>query len=97
MAFFLQLGVVWVYEKRLCSLSETTFGAFGGVTNAFSSFCLLIATKVALPLEKGLIFPCFAAVTMILCNIWANRLYQEQFNFKATCCCVIGIFLGSLG
>lgn len=95
-AFFLQLGMILLFEKKVFVLREASYGALGGFANVASSVCLLISTKTALPLEKGLIFPCFAASTMILCNIWANRFYEERFNVAANCCCASGIFLASL-
>ena len=42
---------------------------------------LLLATKSALSFEKGILFPCFAVSAMILCNIWACKLYHEKFNY----------------
>jgi hypothetical protein len=94
-AFFIQLAIV-LYERKLFKPLEATYGALGGTANGIASFCLLISTRVAFPFEKALIFPCFAAATMIICNLWANRLYQERFNLAANCYCATGIFLGSL-
>ncbi len=95
MAFLIQLGII-LYERRTLKPSEAAYGLLGGIANGATSFCLLISTKAALPFEKALIFPCFAAVTMILCNLWANRLYREPFNFAANGYCAFGILLGSL-
>lgn len=72
---------------------EILYGCLGGLAN-FSSTCfLLIATKIAMPFEKGVLFPCFAVAAMILCNLWATKLYQEKFNFKTNILCSFGIFL----
>ncbi len=93
MACLLQLAVMRWQGYHICSRSEMTYGCLGGLANAATSLCLMAATKLALPYEKGLIFPCFAAGVMILCNLWANRLYGERFNMPANCCCTAGIFL----
>lgn len=95
-AMLCQLGIVLFKERRFWHSSELFYGSLGGITNAIASLCLLIATKISLPLEKGLIFPIFAASTVILCNSWAKFLYQERFNLQANACCVLGIILGSL-
>lgn len=94
--FVFQLAIVLFTRQQDVKTKDILYGACGGIVNVIASFCLLFSTKIASPFEKVLIFPCFAATTMILCNIWANRLYQERFNWAANCCCVTGIFLGSL-
>lgn len=92
-AFCSQL-IVFLYEKRRLNLNETIYGCFGGLSNFGSTFCLLLATKFAMPFEKTILFPCFAVATILLCNAWANRLYKEKFNLAANSMCSLGIFLG---
>ena len=94
-ALVLQLGIILLYERRPFTRTEALYGTLGSMTNLLSSFCLLMATKIASPFEQGLIFPSFAAITMILCNIWANRLYHERFNWTSNSLCAAGIVIGS--
>lgn len=95
-AFILQLFLIVAYDRRRVSFKEFFYGSSGGILNAVSSFFLLLATKVAMPFEKALIFPSFVVMTMIFCNLWANRFYQERFNWTSNCLCSLGIFLGSI-
>lgn len=73
---------------------EVFYGSLGGAANFLSTFMLLLATKWALPYEKGILFPCFAVATLILCNLWANRLYGEKFNTTSNTTCAFGILIG---
>lgn len=70
------------------------YGSLGGIANGAATALLLLATKKALPLEKALLFPSFSVAVLLLCNLWANRLYQEKFNWKTNLFCASGIFLG---
>jgi hypothetical protein len=94
-AFLLQ-ALIFFREKRKLHITEMTYGVLGGLTNFGSTRLLLLATTLALPFEKGILFPCFAVSTIILCNIWANRLYNEDFNIKANSLCALGTFVGML-
>jgi hypothetical protein len=95
-AFLLQLGMVLKEGKREWMGRELIYGLSWGVLNGLNSLCLLVATRIALPYEKGLIFPFFAIFTMILCNSWANRIYRERFNFGSNALCSLGILIASL-
>lgn len=92
-AFAMQLFIFLKREKKIRK-SEFLFGSLGGIANFSSTTLLLVATKIALPLEKGILFPCFAVGSLILCNIWASRLYKENFNFKTNLLCSFGILMG---
>lgn len=72
---------------------EVLYGNLGGLATTIATCFLLFATKNAMPFEKGILFPCYAVATIILCNVWANRLYKENFNFLANSVCAVGIFL----
>lgn len=96
-ASFGMQALIFLREKRKVQTSEAIYGCLGGIANFGSTGLLLLATKLALPLEKGIIFPCFAVTSMILCNVWANRLYQEKFNFKSNVLCSFGIFMAVSG
>ena len=83
-------------EKRLPPTSCLYYGSLGGLANFSSTVLLMLATKYALPFEKGLLFPCSAVATTLFCNLWANKLYKEEFNVAANATCVLGILVGSL-
>lgn len=89
-------GLLFLSEKRGLTKYEATFGFLGGLFN-FGSTCLLfLATKWAMPYEKAILFPCFAASVIIFCNVWANRLYKEDFKVVSTALFGMGIFLGMM-
>lgn len=92
-ASFLMQAVIFLRENKSLQKSEVIYGCLGGIANFSSTCLLLLATKFALPFEKGILFPCFAVASMILCNIWANRLYNEKFNLKTNALCSFGIFM----
>lgn len=89
--------LLFLRESHRLKRRECIYGSLGGLAN-FSSTCLLmLATKLALPFEKAILFPCFSVAALILCNTWANRLYGEKFNFKTNSLCSLGIFLAASG
>ena len=96
-AAFLMQGVIFLKNQTRLKGSELLYGSLGGLANFGSTLLLLLATKSALPNEKGILFPCFAVGAMILCNLWANRLYQEEFNLKMNFLCTAGIILAAVG
>lgn len=89
-------GMIFWRERRRLQRIEILWGALGGVCNVACTFCLLYATKGATPFEKGILFPCFAAATIILCNLWAKGLYNEKFNVVSNTLCAAGILVGAL-
>lgn len=91
-AYIIQMSY-FLYEKRVLQKREVIYGICGGCANFLSTALLLIATKIALPLEQSILFPCFAISTMLLCNIWANRLYKERFSFRTNAFCALGIII----
>lgn len=92
-ASFIMQSVLCILENKKFQKNEVIYGSLGGIANFLSTGLLLLATKLALPFEKGILFPCFAVGSLILCNIWANRLYKEKFNFKTNILCSFGIFM----
>lgn len=95
LASFLQL-CLFFRKRRPLQKTAITYGCSTGIAN-FSSTCfLLLATKLALPFEKGILFPCFSVATIILCNLWANMIYKEKFNVPSNVLCALGIFMGVL-
>lgn len=89
------LALAVMYFQRGCTMKKSIIrnGSLAGIANCAATACLLLATKNALPQEKAILFPVFSVVTIVLCNLWANRLYQEKFNFLSTGVCAAGIFL----
>lgn len=92
-ASFIMQAVIFIRENKKFQKSELFFAGLGGAANFFSTSLLLLATKFALPFEKGILFPCFAVGSMILCNVWANKLYNEKFNLTTNFICSLGIFM----
>lgn len=90
---FIMQFAMFLSEKKKFYKSEVIYGGLGGVANFTSTYLLLLATKYALPFEKGILFPCFAVAAMILCNVWANKFYKEEFNLKTNALCSLGIFM----
>jgi len=95
-AAFAVQAILFLSEKKKFQKSEVIYGCLSGVFNFSSTMLLLLATKFALPFEKAILFPCFAVASMILCNVWANRLYHEKFNLKTNALCSFGIFMASV-
>lgn len=91
-SFILQ-AIIFLRENKRFLKCEVVYGCVGGIANFSSTGLLLLATKFALPIEQGILFPCFAVASMILCNVWANRLYKEDFNYKTNALCSFGIFM----
>ncbi len=96
-ASFIMQTVIFLRENKKFQKSEVIYGCSGGIANFSSTCLLLLATKLAIPFEKGILFPCFAVASMILCNLWANRLYNEKFNLKTNALCSCGIFMAVSG
>lgn len=91
-AFLIQLGIC-LRNKQGVEIREMVYGSLAGAANFSSNSLLLLATKFALPMEKSILFPLFAVSSMILCNVWANRLYKESFNLRTNAICSLGIFM----
>lgn len=91
-AFLIQLWLC-LKNKQGVELREMAYGSLAGAANFSSNSLLLLATKFALPIEKSILFPLFAVSSMILCNVWANRLYKESFNLRTNAICSLGILM----
>jgi hypothetical protein len=85
--------ILFLREKRKLQVPEIVYGSLAGVSNFASTGLLLLSTKLAMPFEKGILFPCYAVGSMVLCNIWAKVLYKERFNLKTNLLCSFGIFM----
>jgi len=94
-ALLVQIAIC-VCKKTKPGRAEIFYGSLAGITNAGSTFLLLLATQVTVPGVSAILFPCFAVSTILLCNTWANRFYKEKFNFFSNATCASGVFLGSM-
>lgn len=92
-AALIMQSVIFFRQKKRFQPTEVLYGSLSGIANFSSTCLLLLATKLALPLEQSVLFPCFAVAALVLCSIWANRLYKEEFNLKTNVLCSCGIFL----
>jgi uncharacterized membrane protein len=96
-ASFLTQYIIFFLNKQRVHTPSMYYGLWSGLCNFTATWLILLATKYALPLEKGVVFPCFSVATMVLCNIWAMRLYKEPFIVRTHLLCSLGIFVASPG
>ena len=75
---------------------EIAYGVAGGVSNILCTFFIIWATEAAGPLENAIIFPIFSVVGIILTNVWGQKLYQEQVNWRACQLCAFGLIVGTV-
>lgn len=90
---FLIQSFLFLYNGKKFEKTETIYGSLGGIANFASTGLLLLATKFALPIEKSILFPCFAISSMVLCNFWSNKIYNEKFHLIVNALCSVGIFI----
>lgn len=83
-------------ERRIFTKQELIGGSLGGIANGLSTFFLLLAIRIATPVEKAMLFPLFAVLVILLCNIYGRAFYKETVNWKANACCILGIVVGTL-
>lgn len=74
---------------------EIGYGILGGITSGGCNFFLVLAPQVASSWENTMIFPVFAVTAILLCNLWAQLLYQERVNWMANALCVTGLVVGT--
>jgi len=91
-----QLALFVYYERRSPLSREVVYGLIGGAANGLCTYCMLWSTEVATPLENAIIFPMFAVVTIVLSNLWGQKLYQEQVNWRACQMCALGLIVGTV-
>ncbi|HSX25513.1 MAG TPA: hypothetical protein VLE89_00725 [Chlamydiales bacterium] len=92
----IQLGIYLKVERRMPKAIEVAYGICGGAANSLCTFFLIWATEVATPLENAIIFPIFSVVGIVLSNIWGQKLYQEQVNWRACQLCAFGLIIGTV-
>jgi hypothetical protein len=75
---------------------EIFYGTAGGISNLLCTLLLIRATEMAGPLENAIIFPIYSVVGIVLTNLWGQKLYQEQVNWRACQLCVFGLIVGTV-
>jgi hypothetical protein len=95
-AFALQVLFFMYYEKRWPTRLEAMYGLFGGVMNGLCTYCMIWSTEVAGPLENAVIYPIFSVMTIVLSNLWSQRLYQEKVDWRACQFCASGLVIGTV-
>lgn len=98
---FLSCGIVQfcIYlrsERQKPKMGELIYGVAGGVLNFLCTFFIIRATIMASPLENAVIFPIYSILGIILTNLWGQKLYQEQVNWRACQLCAFGLLIGTV-
>ena len=98
---FLASGVVQLilflyYERRWPQKLEVLYGLLGGAANGTCTYFVIWATEVATPLENAVIYSVFSIITIIMSNLWGQKLYQEQVNWRACQLCAFGLVVGTV-
>lgn len=83
-------------EKRRLLFKEVLYGLLGGIANGVGTFFLICATQAAEALENAVIFPMYSVATIILTNLWGQKLYQERVNWRACQVCAVGLIIGTV-
>ncbi len=83
-------------EKRKPKIGEIYYGVAGGISNLFCTLFIIWAAEAASPLENAVIFPIYSVVGIILTNLWGQKLYGEQVNWRACQLCVFGLIIGTV-
>ena len=95
-AMCMQLFSFLYYERRLPRLLEMRYGLLGGVMNGLCTYCMIWSTEVAGPLENAVIFPILSVTTIVLSNLWSQKLYQEKIDWRACQFCSCGLVIGTV-
>ncbi|MBM3183945.1 MAG: hypothetical protein FJZ64_01395 [Chlamydiae bacterium] len=98
-SMFFTAGVIqlciYVYtERKWPHPKEVYYGLFGGLANGIGNFFLICATAAARSWENALLFPMYSVMTIILSNLWGQKLYQEKVNWKACQLSAFGLIVG---
>ena len=95
-ATVVQLILFVYYEKRRPRRLEAYYGVLGGTMNGLCTYFMIWSTEVANPLENAVIFPIFSVVTIVLSNLWSQKLYQEKVDWRACQFCALGLVVGTV-
>lgn len=95
-AALIQILIYLKTERRKPDFREFYYGSLGGVINSTGVFFLIWATEIASPLQGAVIFPVYSVVTILLSNLWGQKLYEEKIEWKACYICLLGIAIGTI-
>ncbi len=95
-AALLQCVIYAFRERRVPTGLEVYYGILGGITNGACTFFLILAPQKASAWENAMLFPIFSVSVILICNAWAQILYQEKVNWKANALCVAGLIVGTV-
>lgn len=91
-----QIFIYFRSERGALKPGEIGYGAAGGLSNLLCTFFIIWATETASPLENAVIFPIFSVIGIILTNLWGQKLYQEQVNWRACQLSALGLIVGTV-
>jgi hypothetical protein len=83
-------------EQRWISKGELLLGSIAGALNGVSTFYLLLATKVASPETRPLLFPLFAVTVILLSSLWSKYFYEEPIHWTGLILCIAGVLVAGL-
>lgn len=93
---FIQWGIYWRAKQPFPKKKVIVYGLFGGIGNGACTFFLILAPQVCKAWENPMIFPIFSVSIVLICNVWAQRLYKEKVNWMANFVCLGGLLIGTL-
>lgn len=91
-----QLSIYLRAGRRMPQGGEVLYGVLGGLSNLLCTFFIIWATERASPVENAVIFPIYSVMGIILTNLWGQRFYQEQVNWRACQLCLFGLVVGTV-
>jgi len=95
-ALTIQLFFFIRHEKRWPHSLEMFYGLLGGIMNGLCTYFMIWATEIATPLENAVLFPILSVTTIVLSNLWSQKLYKEPVNWRACQFCAFGLVLGTV-
>lgn len=95
-AFVMQVLFFMTSERRVPKTLEMAYGLAGGLLNGLCTYLMIWSTEVASPLENAIIFPIFSVMTIFLSNLWSQRLYQENVDWRACKLCTAGLVIATV-
>lgn len=95
-AAVIQITLFLKNEWRILKPQELANGFMGGASNSVCTYFLLWSTEIATSLENAVIFPIFSVITILLSNLWSQRVYEEQVNWRACQICALGLIIGTV-
>lgn len=95
-ATVIQLIIFLFSQQSWPNFKVILWSLFGGAANGSNLFFVIKATEKASTLENAMIFPISSVATIVMCNLWAQFIYQENVNWRANAVCVFGLIVGTI-